>query len=186
MQADWSAESGADDAALEFPWASPDGHLRHWDVKRHPELIDQIEEVRAAPELRAFLLAINSPTSRLETAKCDAWFSPEVDTHEEIFGSCRFGSYVDLLFSPSAERFSFPVHEGLAIELADRLRQAPDIPASAEFVVRRCYYREQDTWREGFCLTCYVFGFGDDEASARKAWDSALGYAQRAIVNACG
>ncbi len=50
------------------------------------------------PELGEFLAAVNSPASILETAKCDAWSSTEINPEEEIFGAaCKFGSYVDLV-----------------------------------------------------------------------------------------
>ena len=39
------------------------------------------------PELGDFLAAVNSPAGILETAKCDAWASTEINPEEEIFGA---------------------------------------------------------------------------------------------------
>src|ERR1043166_8395856 len=57
MRADFSVELGRDDAALELPWSSADPALRFYDLKKHPELLQQIPEAVAYPELGAFLCA---------------------------------------------------------------------------------------------------------------------------------
>jgi len=56
------------------------------------------------------------------------------------------------------------------------LQRAPDIPAAAEFVVRRCYYHLQTgvEAREGFYLTFYLSGYGDEEQQAQQRWSIAL------------
>src|SRR5882672_9013637 len=115
MEADFAVELGADDETLEFPWSSPDGKLRYHDLKRQPELLLNIEEAHGVPELGEFLAALNSPSSPLETAKCDVWFTEQINPEEQIFGaSCKFGSYVDFLFSDPGKRFEFSDHEQLA------------------------------------------------------------------------
>src|SRR5437763_17221918 len=99
MQVDYSIELGADDPALEFPWASDDGRVSYYDLKQHPDLVLNIEEAREHPELSEFLSRINAASSPLQTAKCDAWSTHELSPEEEIFGaSCKFACYVDLLF----------------------------------------------------------------------------------------
>ena len=54
------------------------------------------------------------------------------------------------------------------------------MPASAEFLVRRCFFA--DDRDDGFYLTCYVFGFADGEADARKHWGIALQLLGSALV----
>src|SRR5439155_7033965 len=122
VEADFAVELEADDETLEFPWAADaDGHCyRYYDLKRHPELLAQVEEAQRVPELGEFLATMNAPSSMLETAKCDAWTSSEISAEEEIFGAaCKFGSYVELLFSAEELRFSFAAHE----QLVQRLTQ---------------------------------------------------------------
>ena len=175
MQADYSVELGRDDEALEFPWSAPDGSVRYHDLKGSPESIDRIEEAVRVPELREFLLLANAPASALETAKCDAWASSQLYPEEEIIGlPWKFGSYVDLLFTEVAARFSFEQHESFVKRVVELLQRAPDIPGSAELLVRRCFYREGDDFREGFYVTFYVFGYGSNETKAREQWGSAL------------
>ncbi len=181
MQADFSVELGREDEALELPWAAASGP-RYYDLKQHPELLAEIEEARTAPELGEFLSAVNSQASILETAKCDAWPSTEFNAEEEVFGAaCKFCSYVDLLFSASAARFSFAGHEGLARRLVDLLKLVPEIPAAAELIIRRCVYHQGPQMRDGLYLTLYVSGYGDDEQQARRHWAIGLKLVENAV-----
>jgi hypothetical protein len=142
MHADFSVELGSDDPALEIPWSS-DGAVRYYDLRKNPEAVAQIPEAAAYPELRAFLVRVNATDSRLETAKCDVWQSREILPEEEIFGAERkFVSYVDLVFVQENERNSFAWHEKFAEELCKLLSRAPDIAATVEVIIRRCYYHQ--------------------------------------------
>ena len=134
------------------------------------------------PALGEFLAAINSPDNIFETAKCDSWHTTEMNPEEEIFGAkCKFGSYIDLVFSDEPRRFSFPEHEQMATRLTQLLRRVPEIPAAAEFLVRRCHYHDEDETRDGFYITFYLFGYGDDESQARKQWAIGLKLVENAI-----
>jgi hypothetical protein len=181
VQADFAVELGANDETLELPWAAPGGP-RYYDLKRQPELLLEIEEARRHPELGDFLAAINSTPSIFETAKCDAWSSTEMNPEEEIFGaSHKFGSYVDLVFSAETSRLSFSEHEQRAKQLTVLLQRVPEIPSAAEFLIRRCYYRDNGEIQDGFYITSYVFGYGDDEEQARQRWMIGLKLVQNAI-----
>jgi hypothetical protein len=182
VEADWAVELGAGDETLEIPWAAADGGLRYYDLKRHPELLLNIKEAVRTPKLEECLAAINAPASILETAKCDAWSTTDIDFEEEIFGAAtKFGSYIDLLFTEERARFSFPEHERLAKQLTELLRLTPEIPAAAEFVVRRCYYLHDEKVAKGFYVTFYLFGYGDDEVQARQRWGMALKLVENAM-----
>lgn len=143
MQADFSIELGGDDPALEIPWRSNDPHVRYYDLKIHPELVQQIPEVVAHPELGSFLSRINATGFPLATAKCDAWSSSEVAPEEEIFGDRKFVSYIDLTFVDEGDRCSFEKHETFAKELCRLLSHAPEIAATVEMVIRHCYYHQK-------------------------------------------
>jgi hypothetical protein len=182
MQADYSVELGRDDERLEFPWAAADGRVRYHDLKRRPKEIAEIEEAARVPELREFLILANGRASALETAKCDVWATTEINPEEEIFGlPWKFGSYVDLLYTDSAVRFSFEQHETFLKRVVELVKRPPDIPASAEFLLRRCFYHERDDLREGFYVTFYLFGYGSDEEKARRQWAIALELCNNAL-----
>jgi hypothetical protein len=181
VQADFAVELGKEDETLEMPWAAEDGP-RYYDLKRHPELLREVEEAQRFRELGEFLAAVNSHANAVETAKCDAWASTEINPEEEIFGApCKFGSYVDLLLSDERGRLSFSEHEQWAKRLMDLLKKAPEIPAAAEFLIRRCYYHGADGMRDGFYVTFYLFGYGEDEPQARQRWAIGLKLAGNAI-----
>ncbi len=184
MQADYSIELGADDEVLELPWSAHDQGLKYFDLKRHPELLQDVEEARRVPELGAFLAAINSPQSILETAKCDVWTSSDINPEEEIFAApVKYGSYIDLFFSKEPRRFSLPHHENLAQRVTDLLARAPEIPAAVEFLIRRCYYHYGDEQtKEGFYITFYLFGYDSDEVFARERWAIGLKLVKNAIL----
>jgi hypothetical protein len=185
VQADFAVELGSDDETLEFPWSAANGKPRYFDLKRHPDLLPNVEEAAQVPELGEFLVSVNSSFSALETAKCDAWFSPEINPEEEIFGgTCKFGCYVDLLLSDPPKRYSFAEHEQFARRITELLKRVPEIPASAEFLLRRCYYHEEENSEEtrpGFYITFYLFGYGDEEKQARQRWAIALRLVENAM-----
>ena len=175
MQVDYAVELGSDDETLEFPWSAPEGGPRYFDLKQDPDALRNIEEAQRELELRDFLTKLNGPDSILESAKCDVWSSGEIHPEEEIFGlPWKFGSYVDIVFSGVAERSSFESHENVLKKLCDLLKRAPDIPASAEFLLRHCYFRQSDGMQTGFYVTFYLFGFGEDEEAAHRQWGIAL------------
>lgn len=142
MYVDWGIELGRDDAALALPWSSEDGACRYLDIRSDPSLIDQIAEANAYPELRAFLLRLNAPDSELQSAKCDAWLTQEINPEEQLFNATwKLGSYVDLLFVRCDFRDDLNRHESCARRFSSLLSRVPDCSASAEIIVRRCYYQ---------------------------------------------
>jgi hypothetical protein len=183
MDADFSIELGRDDPVLDFPWMDPAGTVAYVDLKRRPELMASVKEAEQFPELGQFLRAMNSARSMVETAKCDGWSTSELSPAEEIYGaSCKFASYVDVVFSDIDARLVLSAHEQLARKLVGLLRRAPETPSAAEVCVRRCYFGGNDGVREGYYFTLYVSGYGNEDASARLNWGVALKLMGNAIL----
>jgi hypothetical protein len=183
MDADFSIELGREDPVLDFPWKDPSGNLAYADLKRHPELVESIEEARRFPALRELLCVLNSTRSTVQTAKCDAWATTELSPAEQAYeASHKFASYVDIVFSDIDVCRSFAEHERFVRRLVELLRQAPEMPSAAEVCVRRCYLVKTAGVREGFYVTLYVTGYGNDEAGARSNWEAGLKFMQEAIV----
>ena len=180
MQADFSIECGADDECLELPWASQDGALRYVDLKENLALIGELDEVRQFPELGELLGSVNSQISAFQSAKCDSGFTRDMTLEDEVFGTDgKFGSYVDFLFAAPGLRSSLERQEATARRLTELLRLAPEMPAAVEFLVRRCFFPGEP---DGFYFTCYVFGYSEEEAEARKLWGIALRLVGNALV----
>lgn len=186
MDADFAVELGAEDETLEVPWAGEENGPKYYDLKRHPENLHKIDEACRSPELGEFLTALNSPVSILETAKCDVWSSTQMSAEDEIFAAAhKCGSYVDFLFSETKARCSFPEHEQFAKRLVKLLKKAPEIPAAAEFLIRRCYFHLEREIQDCFYITFYLFGYGDDEPQARQRWAIALKLVENAVKQVC-
>jgi hypothetical protein len=208
MYVDWSVELGVDDPVLDFPWVLGEGAcreetrreeiapeaasemlspgkavtLRYYDLKADPSLVDHLPEAQSSSELRKFLLRMNAGGFPLQSAKCDHWFTQEILEEEEIFGApCKFASYVDLLFTAPERQLSFTDHEDFAAKLCDLLKGAPEMLASAEIIVRRCFYANHPD-HDGFFFTVYVSGFGETQAQSRQRWSIALTLVQHALV----
>lgn len=187
MLAEWSVELGADDPLLEIPWSSPDGCVRYLDIKCQPELLLGIPEACVNFPMAEFLTWANSTESVFETAKCDVWSSDEITPEEEIFGEpCKFSCYVDLLFTDTAARSQFLRNEAFVQAFARLLRRAPEMPASAEFIVRGCIdHRMSSKDNAGFYITFYLHGYGEAEEAARERWALALKMVQHAMIQQC-
>jgi len=163
VEADFAVELGADDETLEFPWAE-DGGLRYYDLKRQPELLPKLEEARRVPELGGFLGVLNSSSGILETAKCDTWSSTEINPEEEVYGRHTNSAPMwTSCFSAGTCRYCLAEHEQFAKRVTQLLKRVPEIPAAAEFLIRRAFYHSADEMQEGFYITLYLFGYGDDE-----------------------
>jgi hypothetical protein len=190
MDADWSVELGSDDGALEFPWSSPDGRQRYFDLRGHPEQLAEIPEAVLFPELGELLHALNAPPSPWFTAKCDVWTENHLDAAEAIHdATLKLCSYVDLIFRADDTRFSFDRHEQWVKSAARELSNDVATSVACEFIVRRCWYRpevsplrefEETSSREGentvpgFCITFYLLGYGNTESEARERWAAGL------------
>lgn len=182
VEADFSIELGTEDPTLCLPWADAESGLRYYDLKRRPDLLLNIQEAIHFPELGEFLAAVNSPASRFESAKCDAWFTTDLNPEDELFGAAgKFGSYVDFIFSDAKQRSSFPEHELLARQLTQLLKRVPEIPAAAEIMVRRACYHSGEIITDGFYFTLYVFGYGYDAGESRQRWAIALKLTENAL-----
>jgi hypothetical protein len=183
MDADFSIELGNDDPVLDFPWTDPHGKFAYHDVKRHPELLGRVPEANQYSELGDFLRVVNSPRSMVESAKCDAWTTDELNPEEEIYGaSLKVASYVDLVFTHVDRRNSFPAHERFAKKLVELLRQTPETASSAEVCVRRAYFTGGGETTDGCYFTVYVSGYENEPDSARLQWEIGLKLVANAVL----
>jgi hypothetical protein len=180
MEACYSVELGADDAALELPWSDPDGHVRYFDTGSDAALVTEIPEAQIYPELQDFLLRANGEKSGFHSAKCDVWTTEELEYVDIVFNATmKFGGYVDLVFT-DRRRYGFEEHEVFAREFAKRVRMSDDIPATAELIVRRLH-EDRPGSDDAFYFTLYVFGFGNEHAEARGQWAHALSIVAEAL-----
>ena len=188
MEADWSVELTADDPVIIVPWAAASDDPRKCefvDLRPGGHLIDEIEEARLAPELKAALLLLNSARSPLWTVKCDTWESDTpVDPYEmdaaPADATRSAGSYIDLLARDSGLQTSFDRQEQWVRAVAETLRAVPARAARVDLVLRRA----EVNGVAGYGVSWFVEGCGATAQRARQAWSEALGLALPVIMDA--
>jgi len=188
MHAEWSVDIGPESECLEVPWRAEDGMQRYYDLCRQPELLLYIIETHGNRELAELLATLNAPHFFLSTAKCDIWTADsfqELDEEErELRLMFKFASYVDVVLTDSAARLEFTKHEAFVKLLCELLDHVPDFAARAECVIRRCFFHtdtSSDSSEDGYAVTIYLSGYGNDAVSARKSWVIALKLVENAL-----
>jgi hypothetical protein len=172
-------------------WTRGDPGRRFWNVKKDPALVRRIGELRGCPELRAFIVGVNGPRSRLASLGCDHWTKPADHGGGPVFEA---GLYVDLVF----DRVEVAAKKRNLLDLVRRLRERsrPGSAKPATTVVRlqpqRAHFRgvRPDTvWM----LSVWVFGAGRSRSVARarrrrglEAVRSACAAASREIARRAG
>jgi hypothetical protein len=191
MEADWSVELAATDPVITVPWAAPgdeEPKCRFVDLRLYPHLIVDIVEAQGSVALRSALLLFNGVTSRLWTAKCDAWssspehgddpFDPyEMDAEpgETAFGA---GSYIDLIPRDLEICQWFDGQERWLRAVTERLRGIPASAARVELVLRRALVYGVP----GYGVTWFVEGCGASAERAEQAWGGAFDLGLAAIM----
>lgn len=200
MDADSSVELGPTAPALELPWKDPEGRVQYVNlrgaaggggdrgVERDLERgVERIPEARQFPALRRFLVDVNSRRSPWQTAKCDVW-TGAAEAAENLYGAeFAQGSYVDVVLAAQSAglRGELEVHQRLAKEWARALETDEALEATAEAVVRRCYFHGAARAEEsdaGYCLTLWVTGYGASAAEAGERWATAMELAAGCLV----
>ncbi len=168
MEADCGAEVGADLPALVVPWEG--------FVDLRLSSADAVPETHERPALAAALTQLNVHESGLLTSKCDVWMleRDEIDPLEfEAAPSqavCGLASYIDVVRVKPGALASFAAHERWARRVVANLRQLEVRCCRVELVIRGASVLGE----EGFGLTAYAMGCGEDEAAGESNWRRAL------------
>jgi len=201
MDADYSLELGPLAPALEIPWHDPEARLQYVELRGDPDSADRdalridalriniarIPEARQFPALGRFLIAVNSPPSHWQSAKCDVW-PDDTDAAENLYDrGFEQSSYVDLVLAGQAAawRPSLEVHQRLARELAQLLETNATLEATADIVVRRCYFHPRGKAADsdaGYCLTLFLSAYGSSPAEADACWERAIDFVTECVL----
>jgi hypothetical protein len=187
MDADYSVELGPDAPALEIPWRDPAGLLHYFDLRTTPAAIEQVPEASEFPALRQFLVALNSPPSQWQTAKCDVWTDEALAAENLYNANFTHSCYVDLVLAgqQAPNRDSLDLHEHIAETLAQSLDGNESLDASAEIVIRRCYFHhdpEPEGSEAGYALTLFLTGYGTSPEEASRFWQYALEFTTQSCL----
>ncbi len=203
MDADYSVELGPAAPALEIPWQDPEGRLHYVELRgdasslvhniadhsiadHNVALINCIPEARQFPALGRFLIAVNAPESDWQTAKCDVW-PDKAEAAENLYRQgFEQSCYVDIVLAGggAASRCSLETHQRLARELAQSLETNAALKATAEVVVRRCYYHHGNAEESdaGYCMTLFLSAYGASPAEAAECWERAMDFAAGCVL----
>jgi hypothetical protein len=185
MDADYSVELGAAAPALELPWDDPEGRLQYVDLRGGGSVelnCERIPEARLFPALRRFLIELNSERSAWQTAKCDAWTDESEAAENPYDAGFEQSCYVDVVLTErsAALRTSLEFHQRAAREMAQMLEENETLEATAEIMVRSCYFHPVGNMEEsdaGYCMTMFLTGYGASEAAAADCWGRAMDHA---------
>jgi hypothetical protein len=196
MDADYSIEMGPTAPALEIPWQDPEGRSHYVNLRfEHGSAgheitrteVARVPEAQQFPALGRFLVELNLPSNPWQTAKCDAWLN-ETDAAENLY-SLGFEQccYIDIVLAGNAAalRPSLETHQRLAREFVRQLETNESLEATAEIVVRRCYFhhsREADESDAGYCLTLFLSAYGASPPEAAECWERALEFAAECFL----
>jgi len=196
MDADYSIELGPTAPALEIPWEDPEGRLQYVTLRQEHSSagrefaqneVQRLPEVWQFPALGRFLVELNSPPSPWQTAKCDVWVN-EADAAENLYSlGFERSCYVDMVLAGQMKtlRASLRDHRRLASEIARLLETDEAMAATAEIVVRRCYFHQSgkaDQSVEGYCLTLFLTAYGASPQEATECWERAMQFAAECLL----
>ncbi len=171
---------GGDAPAMDARWA---GFV---DLRRDPERVKELAEVRQFPALGAALARLNGSGSAVWTAKCDvwavedgaAWDADELDAPADQ-AHCAMGCYIDLL-GEEGLAWSEPAQaERVCREICAGLKAITLGCCRADLVIRRAMENEGCT---ELGVTAYLTGCGATAEAAGAALGAAMGAFADAVV----
>lgn len=170
MEADWSAEIGADLPTVVVPW---EGFV---DLRRSPQMASVLPETAVSPILAQWLITLNQEASLVFTSKCDTWplTANEIDPLEfDAAGedvTQGLACYIDIIARKALLFASFPAHEVWVRSAANEMGQIKLRQARADLVIRKAIVNELD----GYAVTLYVATCGANVNDAESIFRAAL------------
>jgi hypothetical protein len=172
MEVDWEVEVGGGAPVIEALWP---GFV---DLRRNPERLVEIAEAAAFPPLARLLLALNAAESPVWTAKCDVWEpelsaagfaitnTPETPSRAPTALAC----YIDLLPRAGLLFAQWQQAESFCRAWVAGLEPVPMPDSRVELIVRQAVAGDAN----GFGVTAYLSGMGQDLSAASQALAAAL------------
>lgn len=148
------------------------------DIKRHPELLNEIPEFAGCDDLREAIRSLNAPTSRYTTFGCERWWNAyDEPLHNGIAG--EFACYIDFAFDARELAGVASNYEKLFGQLKLSLDGTEAAPFSIVRVQKKRLGVIPANW-SGWIGAAWINGAGRDEPQARHYWAQGL----RLVVSA--
>ncbi len=172
MEADWEIEIGGGAPVIEALWP---GFV---DLRQQPERLAEITEAASFPPLAGLLRALNDASSPVWTAKCDLWETELAEADEAGLSSAAAATlepttvacYIDLLPRAGQVFAQWQQAKAFCCACIAHLAQSALPGCHAELIVRQAVAGVA----EGFGVTAYLSGAGNDLPAASEALAAAL------------
>ena len=152
------------------------GNAGYFDLKKEPEKISDIHELKNWPELRELVTLINHQDSFFRTLRCQVFLSG-IPENLRFKRACF--SYTTIAFEILDYNLSEGCHEELRQAIAKYATEfLSECCTHIELELTSTSYNERGVSR-GWSLTIHVWGLGQENKEAREAW--AMGI--RALYN---
>jgi hypothetical protein len=143
------------------------GNAGYFDLKKEPEKISDIHELKNWPELRDFVTLINHKDSFFRTLRCQVFFSG-VPVNLPFKRVCF--SYTTVAFEILDYNLSMGCHEELRQGIAKYATESlSESGTHMELDLTSTSYNEHRVSR-AWSLTINVWGFGQENEEARETW----------------
>ncbi|MGH9646457.1 MAG: hypothetical protein ACRD4E_06535 [Bryobacteraceae bacterium] len=142
-------------------------NLGYLDLKRKPELIPSVPELRGVPELLSLIQELNHSRSLFRSLSCEWSMGPNMGN---AIINTKLTSFVRLCFEILEWNGAIENYRTLYDRLEQyvaTLKPISDL-TSVEFVVDFASYNDHNY--RGRALTLWHHGYGRNEAEARKNW----------------
>jgi len=173
MQMQWLKNEGLNEYSVSIPYPPSDEggrtNVGYFDLKLHPELIEQVHELRRYPEFKKLVSQINRPDSIFRSVRLD------VRTEVKGEGARKYlhASYVTIVF----EVLSWLRVEDNYRDLYQQLMNYPlsRPPTDSTLIQFRPVWVNLDELEQGgIGIDVIVSGYGRSESQARAAWRDGL------------
>ncbi len=139
----------------------------YFDLKRRPEDINKIPEIRDLPELRQLIVMLNAPNSLFHTLGCEKSFAPSENPQYKR----RMNSYFDIVYEVVNWNLDTKNFEGLYAKFEEFAGSKGDLPNSfgVEFALGITIFNEHANLT-GLHTAIWNFGYGKNDAEAKREW----------------
>jgi hypothetical protein len=154
---------------LGVPYSRHDPNSHSYvDLKRDPDLIEELPELYNEPEIRRLVIKLNEPDGYFRSIGCERKYVAD----DEASGRGRFTSYVG--FALDAWPFeSKEAAQSIASTFNDYAKQF-EWSDNVQMIIEIQPTVFYDSNQSGWSLDFWACGFGHNEEESRSAWSVAM------------
>lgn len=147
-----------------------------FDLRKQPELIDDVPEAQKSKGLLQILRTLNAPNSPFMSLGCECRFDEVSNSNGQLY----FSSYTDFTFHEPQRHSS----EQQMIEVAEQFLVALEPAQEALFSFEIGIQRMRHFFKEegGYNITLGLFGYGKTEKQAKEFYEIGAIHTDKALA----